>query len=101
LGFAVSYSPDLMVTSKPSLRLSLNDTRRPCPKCTPLKLNILHSVLMTRVDSEFSGHMRDGLLYLVKAYENDGQGIARDVEYLELAMSGMGTKDERLYVSPL
>ena len=40
--------------------------------------------------------MRDGLSYLVKAYENDGQGIARDVEYLEAAMSGMGTKDERL-----
>lgn len=51
---------------------------------------------MGRVDSEFSGHMRDGLLYLVKAYENDGQGVARDVEYLEGAMSGMGTKDERL-----
>jgi annexin A7/11 len=42
--------------------------------------------------------MKSGLLYLVKAYENDGQGIARDVEYLEDAMSGMGTKDERLYV---
>ena len=43
--------------------------------------------------------MRDGLSYLVKAYENDGQGVARDVEYLEAAMAGMGTKDERLYVS--
>lgn len=42
--------------------------------------------------------MRDGLSYLVKGYENDGQGVARDVEYLEGAMSGMGTKDERLYV---
>ena len=40
--------------------------------------------------------MKDGLLYLVKSYENDGQGVARDVEYLEGAMSGMGTKDERL-----
>jgi annexin A7/11 len=55
-------------------------------------------ILTTRVDSEFSGHMRAGLSYLVKAYENDGQGVARDVEYLEEAMSGMGTKDERLYV---
>jgi len=54
--------------------------------------------LMARVEGEFSGHMKSGLLYLVKAYENDGQGIARDVEYLEGAMSGMGTKDERLYV---
>jgi len=53
---------------------------------------------MARVEGEFSGHMKSGLLYLVKAYENDGQGIARDVEYLEDAMSGMGTKDERLYV---
>lgn len=42
--------------------------------------------------------MRDGLSYLVKGYENDGQGVARDVEYLEGAMAGMGTKDERLYV---
>jgi len=45
--------------------------------------------------------MKDGLLYLVKSYENDGQGVARDVEYLEGAMSGMGTKDERLYVITL
>lgn len=52
--------------------------------------------LSQMVEGEFSGHMKSGLLYLVKAYENDGQGIARDVEYLEDAMSGMGTKDERL-----
>jgi annexin A7/11 len=59
---------------------------------------VLCTKLTDRVDSEFSGHMRDGLSYLVKAYENDGQGVARDVEYLEAAMAGMGTKDERLYV---
>lgn len=59
-----------------------------------------HPILTSRVEGEFSGHMKSGLLYLVKAYENDGQGIARDVEYLENAMSGMGTKDERLYVPP-
>lgn len=40
--------------------------------------------------------MRDGLLYIAKGAEHDGQGITRDVEYLEAAMSGMGTKDERM-----
>jgi annexin A7/11 len=42
--------------------------------------------------------MRDGLLYIAKGAENDGQGIARDAEMLEVAMSKMGTKDERLSV---
>jgi annexin A7/11 len=46
--------------------------------------------------SEFSGHMKDALIYIARYSENDGQGIQRDAELLEAAMSGMGTKDERL-----
>lgn len=48
------------------------------------------------LESEFSGHMREALVYVAKYHENDGQGVVRDVEYLESAMAGMGTKDERL-----
>jgi annexin A7/11 len=40
--------------------------------------------------------MRDGLLYIVKGAESDGQGVERDVEYIMAAMEGMGTKDERM-----
>ena len=97
LEFVVSYSPGLMRTYMPSPKLSHKGTRKVFLKCTSIS-HIGRSALMARVEGEFSGHMKSGLLYLVKAYENDGQGIARDVEYLEDAMSGMGTKDERLYV---
>ena len=94
----VSYSPGLMRTCMPSPKLSHRGTRRVSLKCTSMFSHVDRSTLMPRVEGEFSGHMKSGLLYLVKAYENDGQGIARDVEYLEDAMSGMGTKDETLYV---
>ena len=95
----VSYSPGLMRICMPSPKLSHRGIRRVSLKCTSMYSHVDRSTLMPRVEGEFSGHMKSGLLYLVKAYENDGQGIARDVEYLEDAMSGMGTKDERLYVS--
>jgi len=40
--------------------------------------------------------MRDGLLYIVRGAEMDGQGVVRDAEMMEAAMAGMGTKDERM-----
>ena len=46
--------------------------------------------------SEFSGHMQDGLYYIARGAEMDGQGVVRDTELLEMSMKGMGTKDERL-----
>jgi len=49
-----------------------------------------------RIHAEFSGHMRDGLLYTVRGAEMDGQGVVRDAEMMEAAMAGMGTKDERM-----
>jgi len=56
-----------------------------------------HRVALSHmIHSEFSGHMREALLYLVKGYEHDGRGVARDAEYIHHAMEGAGTKDERL-----
>ncbi|GAK65469.1 annexin a4 [Moesziomyces antarcticus] len=52
--------------------------------------------LSSMIDSEFSGHMRDALRYIVDGVENDGQGVTRDARLLEDSMKGMGTKDERL-----
>jgi len=98
LEFVVSFSQGPMRTFMPSPKPSLRGTRRVSLKCTSPLASVEYCMLTSRVEGEFSGHMKSGLLYLVKAYENDGQGIARDVEYLEDAMSGMGTKDERLYV---
>lgn len=46
--------------------------------------------------SEFSGHMKDALIYIARYAEADGQGVQRDAEMIEESMSGMGTKDERL-----
>lgn len=48
------------------------------------------------LESEFSGHMRDGLVFIARYAENDGQGVVRDAAMLEESMAGMGTKDERL-----
>lgn len=53
-------------------------------------------MLTSRILSEFSGHMQDGLYYIARGAEMDGRGVVRDVELLEASMSGMGTKDERL-----
>ncbi|KAJ1598702.1 hypothetical protein NDA14_007318 [Ustilago hordei] len=52
--------------------------------------------LSKMIDTEFSGHMRDALRYIVDGAENDGQGVTRDARLLEDSMKGMGTKDERL-----
>lgn len=52
--------------------------------------------LSKAIEKEFSGHMQDALLFIVRGYEGDGHGIDRDVEYLEASMKGLGTKDERL-----
>ncbi|WWC93016.1 uncharacterized protein L201_007980 [Kwoniella dendrophila CBS 6074] len=56
-----------------------------------------HRVTLSQmVQNEFSGHMRDGLVYIAKGAENDGQGVVRDAEMLHAAMAGLGTKDERM-----
>ncbi|WWC65670.1 uncharacterized protein I303_108291 [Kwoniella dejecticola CBS 10117] len=56
-----------------------------------------HRVALSQmVQNEFSGHMRDGLYYIAKGAEGDGQGVVRDAEMLYAAMAGMGTKDERM-----
>lgn len=54
------------------------------------------TTLSKMIESEFSGHMRDGLLHIARFAENDGDGAHRDAYMLEQAMAGMGTKDERL-----
>ncbi|CAK9781497.1 Annexin [Cutaneotrichosporon oleaginosum] len=56
-----------------------------------------HRVTLSKmIESEFSGHMRDGLLHIARFAEADGNGVHRDAMLLEAAMAGMGTKDERL-----
>ncbi|EST09621.2 Annexin repeat [Kalmanozyma brasiliensis GHG001] len=52
--------------------------------------------LSKMIDTEFSGHMKDALRYIVDGAEHDGQGVTRDARLLEDSMKGMGTKDERL-----
>lgn len=54
------------------------------------------SKLSKAVGSEFSGHMKDALLFIVEGVEGDGTGIERDAKLIEESMKGMGTKDERL-----
>ncbi|KIK59347.1 hypothetical protein GYMLUDRAFT_44704 [Collybiopsis luxurians FD-317 M1] len=52
------------------------------------------------IKSEFSGHMKNTLLYIVTAANpkriNEGPGVWRDVKLLEATMKGMGTKDDLL-----
>lgn len=52
--------------------------------------------LAQMVDAEFSGHMRDGLRFVVDGAMGDGNGIERDAALIEESMKGFGTKDERL-----
>lgn len=54
------------------------------------------SSLPKMISSEFSGHMRDALLYITESLVSNPTGIARDAALLEDSMKGMGTKDERL-----
>ncbi|KAK4685320.1 hypothetical protein P7C73_g4829, partial [Tremellales sp. Uapishka_1] len=56
-----------------------------------------HRVTLSHmIASEFSGHMKDALLYIAEGVEADGTGVTRDAKMLEHAMAGAGTKDERL-----
>ncbi|KAF5367590.1 hypothetical protein D9757_010641 [Collybiopsis confluens] len=60
-----------------------------------------HGKTLSRViKSEFSGHMKNTLLYIVTAANpkriNEGPGVWRDVKLLEATMKGMGTKDDLL-----
>jgi annexin A7/11 len=48
------------------------------------------------VEKKFTGHMRDGLLFIAKGIEHMGDAVERDAEYLIAAMKGMGTKDQWL-----
>jgi hypothetical protein len=54
-----------------------------------------HKSLADLIKAEFSGHMRDGLLFIARGYEAGGRE-KRAAEMLEESMKGMGTKDERL-----
>jgi annexin A7/11 len=94
---AVSSCPDLMLISKRSPSNSHNAIALPSPRCRFLSSHsALIFSLFCRIDSEFSGHMRDGLHHIARGAEMDGQGIARDAELLEASMAGAGTKDERM-----
>ncbi|KAF9462254.1 hypothetical protein BDZ94DRAFT_1367942 [Collybia nuda] len=57
-----------------------------------------HRSLSKVIKSEFSGHMRAGLLYIVEGAKpkRDGQGIWRDAKLIDQAMVGLGTKDKQL-----
>ncbi|KAF8069861.1 hypothetical protein FPV67DRAFT_1485094 [Lyophyllum atratum] len=50
------------------------------------------------IKSEFSGHMRDSLLYVVEGAKpkRDGKGIWRDAKLIDKAMVGFGTRDTEL-----
>lgn len=52
--------------------------------------------LADMITSEFSGHMKDGLLYVANTVLPGPPGVSRDAQLIEAAMSGAGTKDERL-----
>lgn len=54
------------------------------------------SSLSKMISSEFSGHMKDALLYITESLTSNPPGVARDAALLEESMKGMGTKDERL-----
>ncbi|KAL7424955.1 Annexin C1 [Cryptotrichosporon argae] len=56
-----------------------------------------HRVALSHmIQAEFSGHMRTALLHVAQGAESDGRGVARDAALIGDAMSGAGTKDERL-----
>lgn len=52
-----------------------------------------HGGLSKMINSEFSGHMRDALLFIAEGAEHGGRGIERDAKLLEDSMKGAGTKD--------
>ncbi|KAJ8522392.1 hypothetical protein ONZ45_g1041 [Pleurotus djamor] len=59
--------------------------------------HVKYKMTLTRaIKKEFSGHMRDALLYIAEGAKRDGRGVWRDAKLMEKAMAGLGTKDERL-----
>jgi len=54
-----------------------------------------HTPLEKHIEKEFSGHMEDALLLMLRSATDPAM---RDAILLEESMSGMGTKDERLVV---
>ncbi|KAF9258306.1 Annexin [Marasmius fiardii PR-910] len=56
--------------------------------------------LTKAIKSEFSGHMRFALLYIVNGAKEkhigEGPGVWRDAKLLEASMKGLGTKDKQL-----
>ncbi|KIY74007.1 Annexin [Cylindrobasidium torrendii FP15055 ss-10] len=56
-----------------------------------------HKSLTKIIKAEFSGHMQSALLHIVKGVKHKrasfGEGVWRDVKYLEKAMKGRGTDD--------
>ncbi|KAL4882634.1 hypothetical protein BJY04DRAFT_186603 [Aspergillus karnatakaensis] len=54
-----------------------------------------HTSLEAHIEKEFSGHMKDALLHIVRTAVDPA---LRDAILLEECMKGMGTKDERLVV---
>jgi len=52
-----------------------------------------HGPLIQAIKKEFSGHMKDALLYLVEGAQDKAK---RDARLLEDSMAGFGTKDELL-----
>jgi annexin A7/11 len=57
------------------------------------QFNALHGDVIAMIKSEFSGHMKDALVYLFKGALNKAE---RDAELLEATMKGIGTKDDLL-----
>ncbi|KAL2870638.1 uncharacterized protein BJX67DRAFT_377979 [Aspergillus lucknowensis] len=54
-----------------------------------------HTSLENHIEKEFSGHMKDALLHILRTALDPAM---RDAILLEECMKGMGTKDERLVV---
>ncbi|KAL4803885.1 hypothetical protein BDV18DRAFT_144607 [Aspergillus unguis] len=54
-----------------------------------------HTSLESHIEKEFSGHMKDALLHMLRSALDPAM---RDAVALEECMKGMGTKDERLVV---
>lgn len=52
--------------------------------------------LSQAIQREFSGHMRDALYLIARSHESPNSAVEFQAEMLESAMSGAGTKDERL-----
>ncbi|KAL4868658.1 hypothetical protein BDV12DRAFT_169158 [Aspergillus spectabilis] len=57
--------------------------------------NRYHTSLEAHIEKEFSGHMKDALLQVLRTALDPA---LRDADLLEECMKGMGTKDERLVV---